>query len=236
MPMKDDILLRVKEALAPGEYQVHDSTSIPGPGDNRVTFGNTAVRFEAAALYIDMRGSTAILNRHKAHSVAKIHKAYLYAATTVLAERGGHIRSYNGDSILAFFQGGGGPATAAAVRAAMEVKYMLDNVCKVEFERFGPLDFGIGIDHGHVLCAKAGRARNENHNDLIWLGNAVNRAAKLGNKAKGPSHVWISDGCRGLLPFELRVSNGREVWSPQQFAYDQKPEAAWGTTFHLEVK
>lgn len=235
MPMKEDILLRVKEALAPGEYQVQDSTSIPGPGDNRVTFGTTAVRFEAAALYIDMRGSTGILNRHRAHSVAKIHKAYLYAATTVLAGRNGQIRSYNGDSILAFFQGGGGPATAQAVRAALEIKYLLDQVCKTEFERFGPLDFGIGIDHGHILCAKAGRARNENHNDLIWLGNAVNRAAKLGDQAKGPSHVWISDGCRRVLSDEVRLSKGIDMWKAVMLPYNGISEQAWSTSYWWAV-
>ena len=64
MGLKDDISGRVKDLLAAGEYTICDSDIIPGPGDNRLTFGNQGVRFYASTLFIDMRGSTAVLNQH----------------------------------------------------------------------------------------------------------------------------------------------------------------------------
>lgn len=235
MGMKDDISGRLKEMLAPGDYTIQDSETIPGPGDNRVTFGNTGVRFWAATLYIDMRGSTAVLNKHQAHTVAKLHKAYLYTATTLIAEGGGQIRSYNGDSILAFFPGNTKGAITSAIKAAMQIQYMLTTVSKDEFQRYQTLNFGAGIDHGQILCVQAGRARNENRSDLIWLGNAVNRATVLSDRAKAPSYVFISDRCRTNLENNVQFSNGSDMWTEDAITYNDVPEKAWKTTYHWRV-
>lgn len=235
MGMKDDILGRLKETLAAGEYAIQESDSIPGPDDKRLTFGNTGVRFYAATLYIDMRGSTKVLNAHHDYSVAKIHKGYLYASTTLIAANGGQIRSYNGDSILAFFPGNTKGAITAAIKAAMQVKYMLTEVCAQEFSRFQPLDFGVGVDHGRVLCVKVGRGRNDNHNDLIWLGNAVNRATVLSDRAGTTAHLWISNHCRSNLEDSAKLSRGIDMWQQASIDYNGASELAWKTTYHLSV-
>lgn len=233
--MKDDISGRLKEMLEPSEYAIQESETIPGPGDNRVTFGNTGVRFWAATVYIDMRGSTAVLNQHRAHTVAKIHKAYLYTATTLIADGGGQIRSYNGDSILAFFPGNTKAAISSAIKAAMQIKYMLTTVCKDEFERYQTLNFGAGVDHGQILCAKAGRARNDNHNDLIWLGNAVNRATVLSDRAKAPSYVFISERCRNSLESTVHLCEGKDMWTEDSIEYNGSRERAWKTGYGWRV-
>ncbi len=236
MGMKDDIEGRLKEILAVGDYQIQESDNIPGPRDPRLSFGNTGVRFEATTLYIDMRGSTKILNDHRAQNVAKIHKAYLYVATTLIAESKGQIRSYNGDSILAFFSGSSKAALTLAVSAAMKIKYMLTQICNKEFERYQPLDFGIGIDQGHILCVKAGRAGNDNHNDLVWLGDAVNRATVLSDGSRSPQHISTSDACWTKLEESLRVGKTGDLWAKKIITYNVASEAAWSTSCHMEVK
>jgi class 3 adenylate cyclase len=235
MGMKDDITGRLKEMLAPGDYVIQDSETIPGPGDNRVTFGNTGVRFWAATLYIDMRGSTAVLNQHQPHTVAKLHKAYLYTATTLVAEGGGQIRSYNGDSILAFFPGNTKAAITSAIKVAMQIKFVLSIACKDEFERYQTLNFGVGVDHGQVLCVKAGRARNDNHNDLVWLSNAVNRSTVLSDRARAPTNVFISERCRTNLEAGVQFASGSDMWTEDAIEYNGARERAWKTTYHWRV-
>jgi class 3 adenylate cyclase len=229
MGMKDDISGRLKEILATGEYKIEDSESIPGAGDNRLTFGNTGVQFWASTLYIDMRRSTKVLNQHKAHTVAKLHKAYLYTATTLIAAAGGQIRSYNGDSILTFFPKHQKATISTAIRTAMQIKYMIAEIGKDEFERYQTLNFGIGIDHGQILCVKAGRAGNDNHNDLVWLGNAVNRATVLSDRAAAPNYVYISDYCRNNMEDTTKFSQGVDLWAADTIQYNGANEAAWKT-------
>ncbi len=238
MGMKRDIKDQVVQLLAPGEYETQLSDTPPGPGDNRLTFKNSGVRFKAVVLYIDMRGSTAVLNAHKPHSVAKIHKAYLFLATKLIVERGGQVRSYNGDSILAFFPGSSKEVVTRAVRAAMEIKYMLATECRAEFDRFSGLDFGIGIDVGEILCVKAGIARNDNHNDLVWLGNAVNRATCLSDAAKHPFQVWASQEVRDLMEEPIRVQGPYRVerWTHARFEYNSRYEWGWSTASEWAVE
>jgi adenylate cyclase len=235
MGMKDDIKNQVATLLAPGDYDIKASTTVPGPGDNRLTFGNTGVRFDAVTLYIDMRGSTAVLNAHRAHSVAKIHKAYLFVATKVIAARDGAIRSYNGDSILAFFPGNGKAEVERAIKCAMEIKFMLAQECAGEFGRYSPVDFGIGLDVGPVLCVKAGMGRNDNHNDLLWLGNAVNRATTLSDKARDPNQVWVSQAVRDLQNDAVRTSGGKDMWTQRAAQYNGTSEVAWSTNYGWQV-
>jgi class 3 adenylate cyclase len=236
--MKQDIANRLSELLKPGDYTVYDTGPIPGAGDTRLTFDSTGVRFDAVTLYIDMRGSTAVLNAHQAHNVAKIHKAYLFTATKLVAEGGGQIRSYNGDSILAFFPGKGKAAVTPAIKASMQIKHILTEVCAQDFARYKPVDFGIGIEAGSILCAKAGMGRNDNHNDLIWLGNAVNRATVLSDKGRAPNHIWISDAVRNLLENNVQYGGSppRDIWSADWIDYNGARERAWYTQFHWSVE
>lgn len=235
MSLSNDIHIKVRELLAPGTYSMTSSNSIPGPGDNRVTFGNTSVQFEAATLFIDMRGSTKVLNSHQPYTAVKIHKAYLYVATTVIAREGGHIRSYNGDSILAFFEGEIKHTIEKSIRAAMRIKFLLSKICQEEFERYSSLDFGIGVDQGLVLCVKAGRARNENHNDLIWLGNSVNRATVLSDSAGERYNVWISDHCRQHLTDNVKLSKSDDMWIKSNISYNGADETAWKSSYWWKV-
>jgi len=79
-------------------------TCVPTLDDSRLTFGNKGLKFEATVLFIDLRGSTALLNNHNKSTVAKIHKAYYYAIVKISKLLGGENRSFNGDSLLVFFR------------------------------------------------------------------------------------------------------------------------------------
>ena len=233
--MKDDIKNEVAKLLKPGDYSVYASTDVPGPGDTRLTFGDTGVRFDAVTLYIDMRGSTQVLQQHRAHNVAKIHKAYLFIATKLIAEHRGSIRSYNGDSILAFFAGNGKAEVERAIRAAMQIKYMLSE-CGAEFGRYKTVDFGVGVDVGTILCVKAGMGRNDNHNDLIWLGDAVNRATVLSDKGRDPEPIWVSSRVRELQSDAVRYDKDRkDMWTQATISYAGTSEWAFKTNYHWPV-
>lgn len=103
MGLKEDIVSKVKEIMDTN-FEVTDVTYVPDINDTKLTFGNTGLRFSATVLFIDMRGSTKILNKHNRRTVAKIHMAYFHTVTKIAKSLGGEVRSFNGDSMLAFLK------------------------------------------------------------------------------------------------------------------------------------
>lgn len=69
--------------------------------DSRLTFGNKGLLFEATVLYIDINGSTDLLNNHQKGTVAKLHMAFFHIIITIAKSLGGDVRSFNGDRYAA---------------------------------------------------------------------------------------------------------------------------------------
>ncbi|MBN9483130.1 MAG: hypothetical protein BGO70_01070 [Bacteroidetes bacterium 43-93] len=173
-----------------GDYEIIETTSIPSA--ENVTFGKKAYKIKLTAFCIDLRKSTDLLVVHDKQTCGKIHKSFLTIASKIITANGGQLRSFNGDSILAFWPANYKSEIEKAVCAAFQLKWALDVKFSKYFEKYSKLDFGIGIDWGDVYIIKAGLPRNDNNNDLVFLGMCVNFAAMTANQAKGPNHIEIS--------------------------------------------
>lgn len=191
MGLKEDIKSKVKEYLEAGKYDTKEIEYIPDKSDSNITFGNKGVTLTGTALHIDMRNSTTILKNHHKDTIAKIHKGYLHIAAKIVQKNKGYIRSFNGDGMLAFFPKDLKGTIWDAVRASMEIKYMIATECSSYFSKYDALDFGIGIHHGKMLVVKTGLA-GDNNNDLLWIGEPVNFAVKMGDGSKAPNNIRIS--------------------------------------------
>jgi class 3 adenylate cyclase len=189
MSLATDVCEKVRECLA-GDYEIEDTDEIPSVED--VPFGNVAKRAELCVLYIDLRRSTDLLFVHRKQTAGKIHKAFLHAAASTVLHYGGYIRSFKGDSLMAMWPSGDRSLVDRCVRAAMVIKWFLDVKLESEFSQYSRVDFGIGVDLGEVLIARAGIPRDTNNNDLIFMGKCINRAVAIGEQAHGPNHVQIS--------------------------------------------
>jgi adenylate cyclase len=176
------------------KFDVDEIEYVPEISDSKLIFGNYGLQFEATVLYIDMRESTSILEKHNKPVVAKIHMAYFKTIVKIAKSLGGEVRSFNGDSMLVFFQGTTKNTLSNAVKAAMMIQYMIDSSDGInnQLKKYSKIDFGIGIDDGKILCTKIGLARNPNNQDLIWIGDAVNKSTIISDTRKSPNHIGIS--------------------------------------------
>lgn len=102
MGLKEDIKNKVKSILDE-KFTITDVSYIPKLDDSKLTFGNTGLRFKGSVLFIDMRGSTEVLNNHNKSTVAKLHMAFFHTIVKIANSLDGHVRSFNGDSALVFF-------------------------------------------------------------------------------------------------------------------------------------
>lgn len=102
MALKEDIKNKVK-AILEEDFEVIDVSYVPKINDSKLTFGNTGLKFTGSVIFIDMRGSTKILNKHNRKTVAKLHMAFFHTIVKIANSNDGHVRSFNGDSALIFF-------------------------------------------------------------------------------------------------------------------------------------
>lgn len=235
MGLKDDILSKVKGITETNfEFEVVDY--VPSIDDSKLTFKNKGLKFEATVLYIDMRGSTKILNNHNKPTVAKIHTAFLHTISKVVKDLGGYIRSFNGDAMLVFFPGKTKTSLSNAVKAAMNLKFILidseESVSKLLGKKYSEIKFGIGIDDGNILCTKVGLGGDVHNKDLIWLGNPVNKAVKMGDSSNS---IVISERVYDNLYDHVKYHQGTDMWQQSTINYNGVNSYCYLTSYHWKL-
>ncbi|HLP50022.1 MAG TPA: adenylate/guanylate cyclase domain-containing protein [Chitinophagales bacterium] len=214
MGLKQDITDKVK-AILDDDFKIEDVTYVPDISNSKLTFGNTGLRFEATVLYIDMRGSTEILRKHNKATIAKIHMAYFHTVVKIAKSLNGEVRSFNGDSMLVFFQGTTKITLSNAVAAALQMNYMISNsdsgINKL-LSGYSAINFGVGIDDGKVLCTKIGVGGDSNNQDLMWIGMAVNKSTVISDTRKSPYPIGISEYVYSNLEDNVKYYNSKDAW------------------------
>ncbi len=229
MGLKEDITNKV-DTIINSNFDVEKVIYVPDIGDKKLTFGNKGLKFRATVLHIDMRGSTKILNNHNKTTVAKIHMAYFHTIVKIAGNLGGHVRSFNGDSMLVFFPGITKATLSNAVKAAMQMKYMIsseDSGINNILSKYSAIDFGIGLDEGEILCTKIGIGGDANNKGLFWAGNAVNKSVRLSDLAKSPNHICISSYVHYNLLDEVKYSEKKTI-----FGFMQKKHIWYSDRFY----
>lgn len=245
MALKEDIKSKVK-AILDERLVVTDITYVPKLDDPKLTFGNTGLKFTGSSLFIDIRGSTEILNNHNKPVVAKLHMAFFHTIVKIANSLDGNVRSFNGDSSLIFFQGNYKETLSTAVKCAMQIKYMIDNSeegINELLKKYSKLNFGIGIDHGNILCTKVGVGGDHNR-DIFWIGNPVNKSTVLGDNSKKPNHISISkyvyDNLLDWAKYGKRKNYfGQEedvdMWTRGVFTYNGTNQYYYYTSWHWKI-
>ena len=245
MGLKDEIKREVKKILD-AKFEVENIEYVPDIENPKLTYGNKGLLLEGTVLYIDMRGSTSILSKHNRPMVAKIHMSYFHAILKIAEKYNAEVRSFNGDSVLVFFPGKTKIIVNNAVRAAMEMSYIIssDEGINQDLQKYSSVDFGIGIDYGHILCTKIGLAKKTNKKDLIWIGHCVNKSTVISDACKNPNHVGISkivfENLNENLTYFIQknifgVDAKTDAWYSSYISYNDLSEEYYYTSCHIVV-
>jgi class 3 adenylate cyclase/CheY-like chemotaxis protein len=130
-------------------------------------------------LFCDIKGFTAFSEQHKAGQVVAMLNEFFGAIYPSLAEHGGVVNKFGGDSTLAIF---GAPIpqsdhAARAVTAALAMQAALDKL-NVQRATKGqpPIRVGIGINTGEVIVGTVGAAERL---EYTTIGDPVNVASRI---------------------------------------------------------
>jgi adenylate cyclase len=156
---------------------------------------------EAAILFIDLVGSTQLAATREPHEVADVLNAFFRIVVAEVDQRDGLVNKFQGDAVLAVFGAPlriDDPASAALATA----RALSDELHRL------PVDFGIGVSAGPVFAGNIGA---ENRYEYTVVGDSVNEAARLADRAKE------SDGrvlCSGAA-IDRADAAERKCWASQ---------------------
>jgi len=114
------------QSLLDAAWDIRTSTSVPEAEE--IVLKNGGVRIDATYLFADMAHSSTLAQLIKDEVAAKVFRVYLNAATQLLLHRGGAIRSFDGDRVMAIFVGA--EKNRAAVQAAMHIQWAVHRVLR----------------------------------------------------------------------------------------------------------
>lgn len=120
-----------------------------------------------------------MVNNLPASIAAEIYKCYLRGCCEIIKNNEGVITSFDGDRVMAVYIGG--YKNTNAVKTALNINYFVQEILNPALKKqYEDLDYTVrqvvGIDKGELFVARTG-IRGDN--DLVWVGNAANLAAKM---------------------------------------------------------
>lgn len=181
-----DSIKRVKDILDLPPSNFIEASSIPSR--DSLTYSN-GYYVNVAAIFIDIVGSSDLTNEHKRPILAKIYKSFISECVAYLEG----IRtcteiSINGDCVWGVLDTRN---MDELITHAAFIDGIILNINKELRKRgYSTLNIGIGIDYGRALMVKAGYS-GSGINDVIWMGDVINSACHLCNKANRNGHKQL---------------------------------------------
>lgn len=192
-------------------WNITDGTVVPET--ENVVMKNGGRRVDATYLYADLAGSSKLAHTMRKETTARIIRAYINAAVRILRYKGGEIRSFDGDRVMAIFMGES--KNNDAVRAALAINWAVERVIAPAIEKKWTdvsksftIGHGIGIDTGEALIVRGGARDN---NDLISIGDAPNDAAHLSDYRSWSINITKAVHDKLNAP-QQRFPDGRNLW------------------------
>lgn len=192
MTLKDDITQAVtKVVMTP--FDVRDGDVVPTTESVKLADG--AVKLDAVYLYADMADSTGLARDFPRATAAKVVRAFLTGACGVINAKGGEIRSFDGDRVMAIFVGSA--KNTSAVDCALKIHHVVAKIVRPRLETSFPslvekgyeLRHCVGIASGEALIVRGGVRGS---NDLVSIGRPPNVAAKLSEIRCGSYATYIA--------------------------------------------
>lgn len=208
MRLQNDIKARVAEIFS-NEWTSKTSEEIPTI--HELGLENDAVSLDAVVLSADLSGSTNLVRNNRSVFTAEIYKVFLRCTVKIIRSEGGRASICDGDRVMGIYTGDS--KNTAAVRTALKINHARNTIINPAIREHYPdetyqLQHRVGIDSSELFVIRSGMRGVA---DLIWLGAAVNNAARL-SQLVGTVATRITLPVYRRLHQNLRYEAGRVNW------------------------
>lgn len=152
-----------------------------------------AERTTVTALHADIRNFSAYCeNRPPEEATAVLH-AFFSMATRVVERHGGTVEAFQGDAILAVWNGNSHSHAEHALAAALDILAECQAILPQNLpDTLAPLSVGIGLETGLATVGSFGLARRRTH---LAMGRTVTTAARLQEMTAELAHpILLGEG------------------------------------------
>lgn len=139
---------------------------------------------QVVAMFVDLRGSTALGETRLPYDVVFILNQFFAEMSEALETTGGHYAQFAGDGLLALYglRGDIGPACRSALAGAAEMHRRIGLLnTRLEHELAAPLRIGIGVHAGVAIVGTMGPPAAP---IISAIGDTINTAARLESLTK----------------------------------------------------
>lgn len=146
---------------------------------------------QVVAMFIDLRGSTALGETRLPYDVVFILNQFFAEMSEALQLTGGHYAQFTGDGLLALYglRGDIGPACRSALAGAAEMHRRIGLLnARLEHELAAPLRIGIGVHAGVAIVGTMGPPAAP---IISAIGDTINSAARLESLTKQYGTVLV---------------------------------------------
>ncbi len=173
---------RIQEILDSNNSNYEDKDNIV-PSRNSLTYNN-GYYVNVTALFIDVVGSSKLIEECKRPTLAKIYRSFISECVAIISSNSQCREvSIHGDCVWGIFE----IPIKSNINSVFSVAAKINSLVKLLNSKLGKKNYqtisvGIGIDYGRALMIKAGY-KGSSINDVVWMGSVVNNACHLANKA-----------------------------------------------------
>jgi class 3 adenylate cyclase len=149
------------------------------PSRDKLTYSN-GFYVNCTAVFIDIRNSSKLPEKHTRPVLGKIYRAYLSECVAIMnSDPNCREIMINGDCVSGIMN----TPYQSDINTAFSTTAKLNSLINIlnwrlEQKSYTPIRCGIGIAYGRALMMKAGY-KGSGLNDVIWMGDVVNESSNL---------------------------------------------------------
>lgn len=174
------------------------------------SYASTELTHEVTILLADLRGFTALSERHQASDVLRMLNNYYSVMNQIIHRYGGLIDKYMGDAIMVVFSSTsmGEEHPLRALACAVEMQLAMDQVNQFNIDNGFPKIFaGIGMNTDSVSSGPLG---SDLHTEFSVIGDGVNLAARIESYSLR-GQILISESCYQRVREHVEVGQCNRV-------------------------
>ena len=178
----EDSASRMDDILDASDNDYEDNGSSI-PSREKLTYNN-GYYVNVTAVFIDIVNSSKLTDWHKRPTLAKMYRAFLSECVAIMNSwKMCKEININGDCVWGVFETPLKSDIDNIISVAAQLNSMINILnYKLKKKQYDIINVGIGIDYGRALMVKAGYS-GSGINEIVWMGDVVNTACHLANKA-----------------------------------------------------